>query len=450
MSMKSYNKTLTFLSMLFTAFTVSAKDVNFEICTNRLHAVGGMSKTDAIYLCYNKVAQEILDCQNKKFLVDFQNPNQAFESCKNFPETTYQNSDSFYRGSFEAAPPKDGRKTVCSITVNSTEEREAFRKELPSNEYSWVELLPFNLPENADRFMVRDNQWLKRACEKKIRCDVMVFSGHFASSFIGSSGYEVKLEDLTKFSCDNSCKDLFESVKQVYLFGCNTLATNAADSRTISQYREILIEDGVAPHEAQRIAARRYTTYGQTISEEFRKVFPKIDQLFGYASPGPTGKNIKPTLTKYLKNLAQIPESDKVALNQNFQNTLGKTGMKAVSGLPRDAMTCANDSNLVRKTSLKNYAGLAAYIKSYALTLPVAAVDLVSEAKNKKFITEEEKNILLSSIVKSYDKTAMNVKRHLLCPILATDSSGMLPKELRCLETLGRPGAAGSWAKAMP
>ncbi len=415
-----------------------AENVSFDTCVTRLFSVGGMSKADAVFYCYRPVSSDLLDCQNKKFLIEFNDPKSALNFCATNPGKYDFNIDDTYHGSFEAPPHEsDNRKTVCSITINSKEEREAFRSELNNRDYNWVELIPFNKPEDSNRFMVRDNQWLDRACQKKIRCDIMVFSGHFASSFIGSSGHEVKLEDLTKYSCDKNCETTFESVRQVYLFGCNTLAQNAPDSRTIAAYREILIQDGVSPHSAQQIAARRYTIYGQTISDEVRKIFPKARQIFGFAAPGPTGKNIKPALVKYLRG-------------EDFKTTLGKTGMKEVPPLVRDDLTCSTELNLVRNSTLKTKTGLASYAARYGLIIPVAAVDLIAEAKNKKYITTLEYNELIQNVFKLYETKNIAVKRHMLCPILATKNANLVPASLLCLETLGQPKDKNSWANSQP
>src|SRR5207302_6764065 len=57
------------------------------------------------------------------------------------------------------------KKTVCSITVNSPDEKEAFRRSLPSNKYQFVELVERGRSD-----------WLESACRQGIRCDVLVIS----------------------------------------------------------------------------------------------------------------------------------------------------------------------------------------------------------------------------------------------------------------------------------
>jgi len=73
------------------------------------------------------------------------------------------------------------RKTVCTITVNSNDEKEAMRKRLPPGQYDFVELL--------ERGRER---WLHSACERQVQCDVLVISGHFNA---GDTFYSDKIEN---------------------------------------------------------------------------------------------------------------------------------------------------------------------------------------------------------------------------------------------------------------
>jgi hypothetical protein len=60
------------------------------------------------------------------------------------------------------------KTTVCTITVNSPNEKDAFRRNLPKDKFEFVELL-----ERGRR------DWLASACQQKVQCDVLVISGHF-------------------------------------------------------------------------------------------------------------------------------------------------------------------------------------------------------------------------------------------------------------------------------
>src|SRR5512141_1934104 len=60
------------------------------------------------------------------------------------------------------------KSTVCTITVNSSDEKEAFRRHLPADRFEFVELV--------ERGRI---DWLESARRKGIRCDVLIISGHY-------------------------------------------------------------------------------------------------------------------------------------------------------------------------------------------------------------------------------------------------------------------------------
>src|SRR5215831_3052169 len=109
------------------------------------------------------------------------------------------------------------RRTVCTITVNSADEKEAFRRSLAPDKYRFVELVERG---RAD--------WLASACRAGIRCDVLISSGHY------DGGHEffsdrteaqefLPVDEMERVACSDSCPGLFSRLKEVYLFGCNTL-----------------------------------------------------------------------------------------------------------------------------------------------------------------------------------------------------------------------------------
>ena len=81
---------------------------------------------------------------------------------------------------FTALPAHSGKTTVCTVTVNSADEREAFRAHLPRDRYEFVELVERGRPD-----------WLASSCRKGVQCDVLVVSGHFA----GTEFYSSKPQD---------------------------------------------------------------------------------------------------------------------------------------------------------------------------------------------------------------------------------------------------------------
>lgn len=157
-------------------------------------------------------------------------------------------------------------KTVCTVTVNSPDEKEAMRRHLPPGEYRFVELL-----ERAH------DDWLERACHRHIQCDVLVISGHFnAGETFYSDKVDVeaslKMDELERASCSHSCPPLFAKLKEVYLFGCESLNPNA------TQYS---------------------SAYGESGRERMRRVFAGVPVIYGFSSHAPVGPAAATLLDRY-------------------------------------------------------------------------------------------------------------------------------------------------------
>jgi len=125
-------------------------------------------------------------------------------------------------------------KTVCTITVNSPNEKEVFARYLPRDEYRFVELVERGRPD-----------WLASACRQDIRCDALIISGHFDG---GDQFYTDRLDareflpvaELERASCSDSCPGVFSQLKEVYLFGCNTLNAEAMRSASAEIARSLV------------------------------------------------------------------------------------------------------------------------------------------------------------------------------------------------------------------
>src|SRR5215212_6937675 len=102
------------------------------------------------------------------------------------------------------------KKSVCTITVNSPDERDTFRRYLPPDEYEFIELVQRGRPD-----------WLASACRANVRCDVLLISGHFDdgtqfySDRLDSREY-LPVDELERASCSDSCGGLFSQLKEVY------------------------------------------------------------------------------------------------------------------------------------------------------------------------------------------------------------------------------------------
>ena len=209
------------------------------------------------------------------------------------------------------------KPTVCSMTLNSKDEREVFRKHL-GDAFNFVELV------NPD-----DKEWLKKGCESQMQCNILVVSGHFGGSFFGSSG-RLSMEALENSSCQNSCKGLFGSPKEVFLFGSNTMAGKQSDSRIMQEYADILYKEHRDVYRtklmAEEAAAYRYSPLGTQTQDRMKKIF-KNARIYGFYSTAPSGKNISPRLDKYFKSIPEDYRSHLKKFPTEEKNTFWSKAM---------------------------------------------------------------------------------------------------------------------------
>lgn len=422
--------TLLFLLIATNAYGAEMTS-GFDQCVDGLYKQGGMSLRQAQIKCLVISDPEMVRCQNRLFQKAYRSPEESFDRCSRDSNAASSYGGDLYHGTFQGLP--DGsKKTVCTLTVNSKEEKESFQKRLPKGAYDFVELLP--TPE-ADRFVTRDSFWLKRSCESQVRCDVLVMSGHFAESFLGDSGFEISMSDLAQFKAKPICDRFFDSIKEVYLFGCNTLAGKTPDSRSIQQYVSILVEDGVAPHTAQRISARRYTRYDLSVLDKMRNIFSSASLIAGAPSVSPSGRNVQPTIDAYLSSAYQ---SDFVTKNRKevFAKTLGRSGF--IVAPPGTTMTnVERNQSMAAASKISSREQVFNFVSAYGQMLPVPSLDLLISAKADGLLTAADFEDTKSVLDRKWKTMARSERRANLCPLFLAGYGDWVPKDLSCANDVG-------------
>lgn len=190
-----------------------------------------------------------------------------------------------------AAAPK---QTVCTITVNSADEKETFRRHLPESKYQFVELIERGRPD-----------WLASACRAEVSCDVLIISGHFdgANHFFSDqleTPEYLPVDELERASCSGSCPALFSRLKEVYLFGCNSLDPDPL-SRASAEVVRSLVREGRSLRDAQRQLRELNAEHGQSSRDRMRLVFKDVPVIYGFSSVAPLGPVAGASLSRFFK-----------------------------------------------------------------------------------------------------------------------------------------------------
>jgi hypothetical protein len=216
-------------------------------------------------------------------------------------------------------------KTVCTVTINSPDERDTFQRYLPREGYRVVELVKHGKPD-----------WLESACRSGVTCDALIISGHFdaGTEFYTDSFVDreyLTLREMQRSSCSASCNSLFSQLKEVYLFGCNSL--KSAPTQVVSgEITRSLLRSGHTPADAQRIASLLNARYGQSNRDRLRHVFKNVPVLYGFSSQAPLGRSAGPLLERYFRS-APAGEIASGRASPTLLGLFAPSSMVAVPGL---------------------------------------------------------------------------------------------------------------------
>lgn len=235
-----------------------------------------------------------------------------------------------------SAPFTGPKKTICTATINSDDEKLVFQKYLHPDHFNFVELV-----KNKS-----DVGFLNRACRnEKLKCDVTLISGHFGGGFTDNKEFFLPLEDIEKVSC-GSCPNVLGGADVVYLFGCNTLAGKTQDGRTPQEYYDVLISEvGMEPAEARATVAVRYSAIGDSFYDRLRRVLKGSAVIGGFTSKAPLGEQIRPALAGYfgtsvsgLKMDGVLEDWERREISLAYYNELNRLRANTLNGKNQQLM----------------------------------------------------------------------------------------------------------------
>ena len=216
------------------------------------------------------------------------------------------------------------KSTVCTITVNSADEKEAFRRYLPESRYQFVELVERGRPD-----------WLASACRQRVRCDVLIISGHFNGAEFFSEHLDANeflpVAEMERASCSNSCPGLFSQLKEVYLFGCNTLNAEAGTSASAEITRSML-RAGRSKADADRVSRTLSARHGESNRDGMRRIFVNVPVIYGFSSVAPVGAVAAGTLNRYFR-AASSAEVGSGHASPRLLGQFSANAMTAASGM---------------------------------------------------------------------------------------------------------------------
>ena len=163
--------------------------------------------------------------------------------------------------------------------------------------------------------------------------------------------------ELERVSCSDSCPGLFSRLKEVYLFGCNTLNPEAQRSVSANAVAT-LVEGGLPKAEAERLVRSLNARYGESSRDRMRLVFNDVPVIYGFSSVAPLG----PTAAGILNRYFQTAGTSEVATGRPSSRLLGQFSAHSLTvtrgmtdadpnaGVRRDVCQFADDrSSTARK-----------------------------------------------------------------------------------------------------
>ena len=241
--------------------------------------------------------------------------------------------------SYSVSASVSAHRTVCSMTINSSDEIEIFKEQLGDDDFDFIELVPLSEESRPNNV-----HWFQTACRQNYKCDVLVISGHFGGLFFGEENYYIlPVEMLEQKACSRTCEGLLSNVTEVFLFGCNTLAGKNQDQRSPEEYLQVLLDHNMVRDMAETVVASRYLPYGLSFEEQMRMIFSGPTSIYGFSSLSPLGRDIRGPLRAYFQRVKKkygtyskyLDRREAAAVNPFLSETIGGS-VREVKGLTSD------------------------------------------------------------------------------------------------------------------
>ena len=187
------------------------------------------------------------------------------------------------------------KKTVCTITVNSPDEKEAFRRSLPADKYQFVELVEHGRPD-----------WLESACRQGVQCDILVISGHydggkeFFSDQIGAREF-LPVDEMERASCSDSCGETVLAAQGGLSLRLQHAQPEAVRSAS-SEIERSLVRSGHSPADARRLSRELSALHGESSRGRMQLIFKDVPEIYGFSSVAPLGPVAASLLNRYFQS----------------------------------------------------------------------------------------------------------------------------------------------------
>ncbi len=139
------------------------------------------------------------------------------------------------------------------------------------------------------------------------------------------------VEEMERASCSHSCSGLFSALKEVYLFGCNTLNPEAL-KRASPEIERSLIRSGHSPADAERLFRAMSLRHGESSRDRMRLIFKGVPEIYGFAAKAPIGPAAASMLRSYFRS-GGGSEIGAGGANPRLRATFASSSMAVASGL---------------------------------------------------------------------------------------------------------------------